>query len=105
VFDSPSEVIDVGKRQRFFTGALRHAIEIRDRHCQHDDCDVPAEYCQVDHKVPYTDGGETTEANGRLHCGVHNRRRNHTLAPYDPENLDRIAKARVRELVDARPPP
>jgi hypothetical protein len=105
VFDSPSEVIDVGRRQRFFTGALRHAIEIRDRHCQFLGCDVPAEYCQIDHKTPYTRGGETTEANGRAHCGTHNRRRNHTLAPYDPERLDTLAKARVRELVDARPPP
>jgi 5-methylcytosine-specific restriction endonuclease McrA len=105
VFDSPSRVIDVGRRERFFTGALRHAIEIRDRHCQHDGCTVPAEYCQIDHKTPYTQGGETSEANGRAHCGVHNRRRNRTLAPYDPENLDRIIKTRARELVDARPPP
>jgi 5-methylcytosine-specific restriction endonuclease McrA len=105
VFDSPSQVIDVGRRERFFTGALRHAIEIRDRHCQHDGCDVPAEYCQIDHKTPYTRGGETTEANGRAHCGTHNRRRNRTLAPYDPENLDRIIKTRARELVDASPPP
>jgi hypothetical protein len=105
VFDSPSEVIDVGKRQRFFTGALRHAIEIRDRQCTFPGCDVPAEFCEIDHKRPYADGGETTEANGRAHCGVHNRRRNGTLAPFDPENLDRIIRARVRELVDARPPP
>jgi hypothetical protein len=105
VFDSPSEVIDVGKRQRFFTGALRHAIEIRDRHCTFPGCDVPAEFCEIDHKTPDPDGGETTDATGRVHCGVHTRRRNHTLAPYDPENLDRLAKARVRELVDARPPP
>lgn len=33
VFDSPSRVLDVGVRQRFFTGALRRAIEVRDRHC------------------------------------------------------------------------
>jgi hypothetical protein len=105
VFDSPSQVIDVGRRQRFFTGALRHAIEIRDRTCQFPGCDVPAEYCQIDHEIPYSEGGETTERNGRAHCGVHNGRRVGKLAPLDPENLDRIIRARVRELVDARPPP
>src|SRR3954451_10935129 len=105
VFDSPSRVIEVGKRERFFTGALRHAIEIRDRHCQFPGCDVPAEHCQIDHKIPYSDGGETAEENGRAYCGVHNRRRTHTLAPYDPEHLDTLIKARVRDLADARPPP
>src|SRR4051794_12945751 len=105
VFDSPSRVIDVGRRERFFTGALRHAIEIRDRHCQFPGCNVPAEFCQADHKVPYAQGGETTEANGQMHCGVDNRRRNGTLAPYDPERLEQLIKTRARELVDARPPP
>src|SRR3954451_10189540 len=70
VFDAPSRVIEVGKRERFFTGALRHAIEIRDRHCQFPGCDVPAEHCQIDHKIPYSDGGETAEENGRAYCGV-----------------------------------
>src|SRR5205807_3336075 len=46
VFDGPSRVIDVGVRERFFTGALRRAIEVRDRHCTHaSGCDVPAEHC------------------------------------------------------------
>jgi hypothetical protein len=76
VFDGPSRVIEVGERQRFFTGALRRAIEVRDRHCQHPSgCDVPAERCHVDHVVPYAQGGLTTQDNGRLHCPVHNRRR------------------------------
>src|SRR3954470_20615590 len=105
VFDSPSRVIDVGRRERFFTGALRHALEMRDRHCQHEGCTVPAERCQADHKVPYAQGGETTEANGQMHCGVHNCRRTGALAPYDPERLDELIKTRARELVDARPPP
>src|SRR5687767_11543874 len=34
VFDGPSRVTDVGVRQRFFTGALRRAIEVSDRRCQ-----------------------------------------------------------------------
>ena len=31
--------------------------------------------CDVDHTIEYTDGGETTQDNGRLRCGPHNRQR------------------------------
>jgi hypothetical protein len=85
VFAGPSRVIDVGVRQRFFTGALRRAIQVRDRHCTHPSgCDVPAEQCDVDHIVPYSRGGLTTQANGRCRCSVHNRQRsNRPDAPDD----------------------
>jgi hypothetical protein len=77
VFDSPSRVIDVGVRERFFKGALRRAIEVRDRHCQHPaGCDAPAEECEIDHKQPYAKGGLTVQDNGRCYCGTHNRARN-----------------------------
>jgi hypothetical protein len=77
VFDSPSHVIDVGVRERFFTGALRRALIARDKHCQHPSgCDVPAEECQGDHKIRYSQGGLTTQENGRMYCGPHNRGRN-----------------------------
>jgi Domain of unknown function (DUF222) len=76
VFDGPSRVIDVGVRQRFFTGALRRAIEVRDHHCQHPSgCDVPAHRCEIDHIVPYSAGGLTAQDNGRCYCPVHNRRK------------------------------
>jgi hypothetical protein len=79
IFDGPSRVIDVGVRQRFFTGALRRAIEVRDRHCQHHSgCNVVAEDCHVDHKIRFTDGGLTTQDNGRCYCPGHNLdRENH----------------------------
>ena len=77
VFDGPSRVIDVGVRRRFFTGALRRAIEVRDRTCQHPSgCDVPAAKCHIDHIVRYTEGGLTVQDNGRCLCPVHNRKRN-----------------------------
>jgi hypothetical protein len=76
VFDTPSRVIDVGEARRLFSGATRRAIEIRDRECYHPFCEEPAERCQADHRQPWSQGGPTTEANGRLACGFHNRRRN-----------------------------
>jgi hypothetical protein len=76
VFDGAGRVIDVGKRRRLFTGATRHAVQIRDRECYHPYCEERAEHGQVDHIVPYSEGGETIEANGRAACGFHNRLRN-----------------------------
>jgi len=58
---------------RTFTGATRRAIEIRDQQCSHPYCDRPAKYCQIDHIKPYSQGGLTTQANGRLLCSFHNR--------------------------------
>jgi len=75
VFGSPSRVIDIGVRRRLFTGATRRAVEVRDRECFHDLCDIPAEDCQVDHIEPYAAGGLTTQDNGRAACGYHNRGR------------------------------
>ncbi len=73
VFDGPSRVLDVGVRQRLFTGATRVAVERRDQTCQHPSCDVPAERCQIDHIEPFDDGGLTVQANGRCFCAFHHR--------------------------------
>jgi hypothetical protein len=68
--------IDVSVRSRLFTGGTRRAIELRDRICTHPHCYEPAETCQVDHIQTYASGGLTTQDNGRLLCGFHNRLRN-----------------------------
>jgi hypothetical protein len=66
----------VSATSRLFTGALRRAIELRDRECQHSHCDVRSDRCQADHIKRWADGGLTTQQNGRLLCGFHNRLRN-----------------------------
>ncbi len=81
VFDGPSRVIDVGVRRRFFTGATRIAVQVRDRGCQHPSCDVPLDRCEIDHVHPYEAGGETTQANGECQCGFHNRRKGRQPPP------------------------
>ncbi len=73
--------IDVSVRSRFFTGGTRRAIELRDRICTHPHCYEPAESCQVDHIETYAEGGLTTQDNGRLLCGFHNRLRNQKEHP------------------------
>ena len=82
--------IDVSVRSRFFTGGTRRAIELRDRMCTHPHCYEPAESCQVDHIETYASGGLTTQDNGRLLCGFHNRLRNQKEHPPErPPQSDR----------------
>jgi hypothetical protein len=73
----PSGRVEVSPTQRLFTGGTRRAIELRDRECVHAFCDTPASRCQADHLLPWARGGRTTQANGRLLCGFHNRLRTH----------------------------
>jgi hypothetical protein len=74
VYAGPSRrVVDLGRRSRFFTGALRRAIQLRDRRCTEPGCDTPADDCDVDHLVPYANGGRTDQANGKLKCPHNNR--------------------------------
>ncbi len=75
VFESPSRVIDVGELRRLFTGATRRAVELAGKTCFHPTCEVPAEDCQIDHVVPHSAGGPTTQDNGRPACDFHNRER------------------------------
>jgi hypothetical protein len=128
VFGPRNRIIELGERDRFFTGGLRRAIQLRDRHCQFPGCTVPAHRCEVDHVVEYAKGGLTTQENGRLGCGTHNRGRNRQPWPgeadppavdvdhddVDPPETDaeierqhRRCRARLRQLVPAagHPPP
>jgi Domain of unknown function (DUF222) len=81
VFDSPDRIRNVGVRRRIFTGATRRAVEVRDRECFHDLCDLPADECEIDHVQPWSAGGLTVESNGRPACGFHNRARQRQRQP------------------------
>jgi hypothetical protein len=85
VFDGPSRVIDVGAQRRFFRGALRRAIEVRDRSCYHPSCDAPPERLQIDHIHEHAKGGQTTQENGQPACGFHNLLKNKRPRP-DPSD-------------------
>lgn len=76
VFGEEGRVI-TASRQRTFTGALRRAIDLRDRECYHAYCSEPADRCQADHIVPWTHGGATSFENAQLACPFHNRARSH----------------------------
>jgi hypothetical protein len=99
LFDGPSTVLSVSRR-RSFTGAVRRAIEVRDRHCQHPaGCDVAADQCDVDHIVPFASGGPTSQFNGRLECTPHNRHHDchdHGAAPRPSRPVTRLDELRGR---------
>jgi hypothetical protein len=80
---TPSGRVEVSATARFFTGATRRAIELRDRQCTHSYCNEPLDRCQCDHIEPASQGGPTTQENGRLLCAFHNRLRNGRPPPSD----------------------
>jgi hypothetical protein len=99
LFNGPSTVVSVSRR-RSFTGALRRAVEVRDRHCQHPSgCDEPVDRCDVDHIVPFSRGGATSQFNGRLECAVHNRnpaRHDHGAIPPPEQAITTLDELRAR---------
>ena len=72
---------EVPPGSRLYTGATRRSIQVRDQECTHPTCDVRAPRCEVDHIQPFSAGGPTTQENGRLLCGFHNRLRNQRPPP------------------------
>ena len=77
--------VEVSESARLFRGATRRAIELRDGECFHPYCEVRADRCQVDHIIPYPEGGPTTQENGRMACGFHNRARHQRPPPRAPD--------------------
>ncbi len=73
VFGGEHTILSVSKR-RTFRGALRRAIQVRDRHCIHRyGCDVRADDADVDHIRPWREGGTTSQFDARVRCRGHNR--------------------------------
>jgi hypothetical protein len=99
LFDGPFTVI-AASPARSFTGRLRRAIEVRDRHCQHPSgCDVPAQHCDVDHIVAWEAGGATSQFNGRMECRPHNRdatKHDHGAQPHPQRRVDYLDQLRAR---------
>jgi hypothetical protein len=98
LFDGLTTVISASHR-RSFTGAVRRAIKVRDRHCQHPSgCDVPADLCDIDHIVSRCEGGVTDQFYGRLECPTHNRHphRHDTAEPPPPREISILDEIRAR---------
>jgi len=69
----PSQVLDVGRRTRTISPALRRALVVRDAGCVHPGCDRPPSWCEGHHLRHWVDGGTTDLANLILLCRRHHR--------------------------------
>ncbi|WP_121257655.1 HNH endonuclease signature motif containing protein [Nocardioides ferulae] len=74
VLDGESQVLDLGRNQRLFTGPQRIAMGLAHHQCQARGCTVPAAWCEAHHKNPWVKGGRTDLADGALLCPWHHHR-------------------------------
>ncbi|MGW5238814.1 DUF222 domain-containing protein [Monashia sp. NPDC004114] len=74
VLGGPSQVLDLGFTERYFTPAQRLALAARDGGCSYPGCTVPAQWCDAHHVVHWVNDGPTDLLNGALLCGRHHTR-------------------------------
>jgi hypothetical protein len=63
--------LDVGRRYRTETPAIRRALEARDQGCRAPGCGMPAAWCTAHHLKPWSQGGTTSLHDTALFCFVH----------------------------------
>lgn len=73
VLGGPSRPLDVARRQRLFTPAIRTALTLRDGGCAFPGCGSAPAACDAHHIQPWWQGGATTLDNGVLLCPHHHR--------------------------------
>ncbi|MET7875834.1 DUF222 domain-containing protein [Micromonospora profundi] len=73
VLGGDSQILDVGRQRRLFTGPLRRALVLRDGGCAFPGCDRPPRWCDGHHVHHWADGGTTALGNAVLLCGHHHR--------------------------------
>ena len=49
-------------------------MNLRDKTCTTIGCTMPAEFCEAHHKTPWSQGGKTNLADGKLLCPFHHHR-------------------------------
>jgi hypothetical protein len=78
ILDPQSVPIEMGRATRVIPDRLRRLLELRDPHCTHPGCHIPARWCDAHHIRHWADGGKTEISNLRLLCSRH-----HTAAHQD----------------------
>ena len=71
VLGGDSEILDIGRECRFHLKYQRIAMRARAKHCTALGCEGPAAMCHAHHNVPWSRGGKTDIADGRLLCPRH----------------------------------
>ncbi|MFD7078021.1 DUF222 domain-containing protein [Nocardioides sp. NPDC059952] len=78
VLGSDSEVLDLGRKERFFTAAQRRALLLRSATCEAEGCDIPGTWAEAHHWVAWAQGGATDLDNAALLCSHHHHRAHDT---------------------------
>ena len=73
VLGGDGQPLDLGRGRRLFTKAQRIALGLRDSGCTAKGCETTASGCHAHHDTPWSRGGLTDLANGRLLCPRHHR--------------------------------
>ncbi len=74
VLDGRSQPLDVGRRRRLHTEAMRLAMTVRDGGCTTRGCQAAPGMCHAHHDHPWGKDGTTNVRTGRLLCPHHHRR-------------------------------
>ena len=90
VLGGKSKILDLGRKKRLYDRHQRIAIRHRDQHCTSHGCEWPAAMCHVHHNTPWSRGGNTNLADGRLLCPRH-----HTYAHNPKYQMKTIPNGRV----------
>ena len=69
--DSKQQIVDVGREQRTFGGAIRKVLVLRDQGCRFPGCNAPPSWTDGHHIEHWVNGGTTTTSNGCLLCSRH----------------------------------
>ncbi|QKE00819.1 HNH endonuclease signature motif containing protein [Nocardioides marmotae] len=74
VLGTKSELLDLGRRTRLFSGPQRRGLNLTQPTCTAEGCDWPAHLCHAHHDQPWSSGGKTDLANARNLCPRHHAR-------------------------------
>lgn len=75
VLDPEGVPVDVGRTSRTVTAAQWKALVVRDGGCVEPGCDRPPGWCDVHHRIPWSQGGRTDLDDLELRCRPHHVRR------------------------------
>lgn len=72
VTDDDGVPIQMTSSSRLFTGRMRDAVLMTAINCTHPGCGRASTDCQIDHTIPWSEGGCTCARNGNPGCRHHN---------------------------------
>ena len=102
VLGGDSQILDLGRGSRLFTGSTRQLLVLRDQGCVFPGCNAPPTVCEGHHITPWWAGGRTDIDNGVLLCPHHHRIVEPRPADQENQWQVRIGSDGVPELLPPR---